>query len=51
LTTDAIARQCAPGGVVQWDLDAGRGHGDIDTSQYTWLANGFANDPVTDLCP
>lgn len=51
-TTDAIARQCALGGTVQWQLQPGRGHGDIDiASQFTWLADRFAGKPATNQCP
>ena len=51
-TTDAIARQCALGGVMQWQLQPGRGHGDIDIgSQFTWLADRFAGRPAVDQCP
>lgn len=51
-TTDAIARQCALGGVLQWDLQPDRGHGDIDiTQQFSWLADRFAGKPATDECP
>ncbi|GLP78532.1 putative lipase [Mycobacterium antarcticum] len=51
-TTDAIARQCALGGVVQWQLQSGRGHGDVDiASQFTWLADRFAGQPAVDQCP
>jgi hypothetical protein len=50
-TTDAIARQCALGGVVQWQLQQGRGHGDIDISgQFTWLADRFAGKPAINQC-
>ena len=51
-TTDAIARQCALGGVVQWDLQPGKGHGDIDIAgQFTWLTDRFAGTPAIDQCP
>jgi hypothetical protein len=51
-TTDAIARQCALGGVVQWDRQPGKGHGDIDIGdQFTWLADRFAGGPATNQCP
>ena len=51
-TTDAIARQCALGGVVQWDLQQDKGHGDIDiTRQSTWLADRFAGKPAINQCP
>ncbi|MET0474713.1 MAG: lipase family protein [Mycobacterium sp.] len=51
-TTDAIARQCTLGGVVQWDLQPDKGHGDIDIgSQFDWLADRFAGKPAIDQCP
>ena len=51
-TTDAIARQCALGGVVQWDLQPDKGHGDVDiTRQFTWLADRFAGKPAINQCP
>jgi hypothetical protein len=51
-TTDAIARQCALGGVVQWDLQPGKGHGDIDIAgQFTWLTDRFAGKPTANQCP
>ena len=51
-TTDAIAEACALGGTVMWDLQPGKGHGDIDVGdQSAWLADRFAGKPVTDECP
>jgi hypothetical protein len=51
-TTDAIARQCALGGVVDWDLQPGKGHGDIDiVHQFDWMADRFADKPATSQCP
>ena len=51
-TTDAIARQCALGGVVNWDLQPNKGHGDVDiTQQYVWLADRFAGKPALNECP
>lgn len=50
-TTAAIARQCAMGGVLQWQLQPGRGHGDIDiAAQFTWLADRFAGKPAINQC-
>ncbi|MGE2691032.1 lipase family protein [Mycolicibacterium pulveris] len=50
-TTDAIARACALGGPVVWDLQPQAGHGNVDIStQYAWLADRFAGKPVTDEC-
>jgi hypothetical protein len=51
-TTDAIARTCALGGVVEWDLQPDKGHGDIDISkQIQWLMDRFAGKPVKNDCP
>lgn len=51
-TTDAIARQCALGGVVQWNLQPDKGHGDIDIGdQFAWLTNRFAGRPAISECP
>jgi hypothetical protein len=51
-TTDAIARQCALGGVVQWDLQPDKGHGDVDiTRQFVWLADRYAGKPAINQCP
>jgi hypothetical protein len=50
-TTDAIARACALGGTVVWDLQPEKGHGDVDmTPQLPWLEDRFANKPVTNEC-
>ena len=51
-TTKAIARQCALGGVVDWDLQPDKGHGDIDIAhQFDWLADRFAGKPAVSQCP
>jgi hypothetical protein len=51
-TTDAIARACALGGTVEWDLQAGKGHGDIDFGDaLTWIVERFAGSPVVNECP
>jgi alpha-beta hydrolase superfamily lysophospholipase len=51
-TTDAIARACALGGTVVWNLQPDKGHGDVDVlSQFTWIADRFAGNPVTNQCP
>lgn len=51
-TTDAIARACALGGTVQWQLQPDKGHGDVDiASQFIWIADRFAGKPVTNDCP
>ncbi|MFC3774294.1 lipase family protein [Mycolicibacterium holsaticum] len=50
-TTDAIARACALGGPVVWDLQPQAGHGNVDiSSRYAWLADRFAGKPVADEC-
>jgi len=51
-TTEAIARACALGGVIEWDLQPDKGHGDIDISrQLTWVADRFAGKPAANDCP
>ena len=51
-TTDAIARACALGGTVDWDLQPHSGHGDVDiTHQFQWVADRFAGKPATNDCP
>ena len=51
-TTDAISRACALGGVVVWDLQADKGHGDVDIGpQLQWVADRFAGKPAPDDCP
>jgi alpha-beta hydrolase superfamily lysophospholipase len=51
-TTDAIARACALGGPIVWDLQPDKGHGNIDIStQFGWLADRFAGKPVASECP
>lgn len=51
-TTDAIAKQCALGGIVVSDLQPNKGHGDVDIrSQFLWLADRFAGKPVKSECP
>ena len=50
-TTDAIARACALGGVIDWELQPHKGHGDIDIeSQFQWLADRFAGKPAPNDC-
>jgi pimeloyl-ACP methyl ester carboxylesterase len=50
-TTDAIARACSLGGSIDWDLQAGKGHGDIDFSAaLAWIVDRFAGKPVTNEC-
>jgi hypothetical protein len=50
-TTDAIARACALGGAVVWELQSDKGHGDVDVaSRFNWLADRFAGIPVTSQC-
>ena len=51
-TTDAIARACAMGGTVVWQLQPDKGHGDVDVStRFDWLADRFAGKPVESNCP
>jgi pimeloyl-ACP methyl ester carboxylesterase len=51
-TTDAIARACSLGGPIAWDLQPGKGHGDIDFGPaLLWIADRFAGKPVTNECP
>jgi hypothetical protein len=51
-TTDAIARACALGGTVDWDLQPHSGHGDVDIAhQFQWVADRFAGKPATNDCP
>jgi len=51
-TTDAIARACALGGTITWQLQQGKGHGDIDFSQaLSWIVDRFAGKPATNDCP
>lgn len=50
-TTDAIAKACALGGTVAWELQPGKGHGDIDFSRaLLWIVDRFAGKPVTNDC-
>lgn len=50
-TTDAIARACALGGTVVWQLQPDKGHGDVDVaSRFDWLADRFAGKPVANDC-
>lgn len=50
-TTDAIARACALGGTITWQLEPGKGHGDIDFSQaLSWIVDRFAGKPATSDC-
>jgi alpha-beta hydrolase superfamily lysophospholipase len=51
-TTDAIARACALGGTVEWDLQPDKGHSSIDMGgQLPWIKARFAAAPVTNDCP
>jgi hypothetical protein len=50
-TTDAIARACALGGTVVWQLQPDKGHGDVDVStRFGWLADRFAGKPAANDC-
>jgi hypothetical protein len=51
-TTDAIARACAVGGSIVWDLQTDKGHGDVDIGpQLQWVADRFAGKPAPSDCP
>jgi pimeloyl-ACP methyl ester carboxylesterase len=51
-TTDAIARACSLGGPIAWDLQPGKGHGDIDFAPaLVWIVDRFAGKPVANECP
>lgn len=51
-TLDAIARACAMGGTIDWEVQRNKGHGDVDVSaQLTWLVDRFADKPVVSDCP
>lgn len=51
-TTDAIARACALGGPIVWELQSDKGHGNSDVaSRFDWIADRFAGKPVVDDCP
>lgn len=50
-TADAIARACAMGGVVDWTIAEGKGHGDIDlTDQLAWVADRFGGKSPSNDC-
>jgi alpha-beta hydrolase superfamily lysophospholipase len=50
-TTDAIARACALGGNVEWELQPYKGHGNVDvTHQLAWIADRFAGKPAVNEC-
>lgn len=50
-TTDAIAKACALGGNVEWELQPTKGHGDVDIShQLAWIADRFAGRPAVNEC-
>ena len=50
-TTAAIARACALGGTVVWQLQPDKGHGDVDLpSRFDWIADRFAGKPVANDC-
>lgn len=51
-TTDAIERACELGGTVEWRLEPGQGHSDINGGdQLSWLADRFAGKALDDDCP
>ena len=46
-TTDAIARACALGGSIVWDLQADKGHGDVDIGpQFAVGGRSFRREPA-----
>lgn len=50
-TTDAIARACALGGTVVWELQPDKGHGNVDvTSRFGWIADRFAGKSASNDC-
>jgi hypothetical protein len=50
-TTAAIARACALGGTVVWQLQPDKGHGDVDLpSRFDWIADRFAGKPAANDC-
>lgn len=50
-TTAAISRACRLGGTVVWDLQPGKGHGDLDVgNELDWLKDRFQGKPVTSEC-
>ena len=50
-TAGAIARACALGGTVVWQLQPDKGHGDVDvSSRFDWLADRFAGKPAANDC-
>ncbi|MDF2830620.1 MAG: hypothetical protein K0R01_3903, partial [Mycobacterium sp.] len=45
------ARACALGGNVEWELQPGKGHGDIDFARaLSWILERFAGRPATNDC-
>ncbi|SEH90973.1 Secretory lipase [Mycolicibacterium rutilum] len=51
-TRDAIARACRIGGTVETQFQPGSDHHDIDvTAALAWLADRFADKPVSGGCP
>lgn len=50
-TSDAIRSACVLGGVVVWEVQQGKGHGDVDFSRaVSWLVGRFKGTPATDDC-
>lgn len=50
-TNDAIGRQCALGGEISWQIQEGKGHGDVDIApQFAWMSDRFAGKPFVDRC-
>ena len=51
-TLDAIARACAKGGTIEWEVQPDKGHGDVNTAaQLTWIADRFEGKPAHNDCP
>jgi dienelactone hydrolase len=50
-TRRALERACASGDVVEYELHAGEGHGDLDSSRSVpWVKARFDGQRVADTC-
>lgn len=50
-TTAAIHRACGLGGTLVWTFEQDKGHGEVDwTDEFKWIAERFADKPVTNDC-
>lgn len=50
-TTKAIARACALGGDISWQLNPKAGHGDVNIKDsFGWIADRFADKPAANQC-